>query len=142
MWEVARRKCSSVQELNLEFTVHPDRPYCPPPPFPTVYPTEDLLISKHVEPQSSNTGNKSIVGNPPTINELTRVPGTATRCRLPHPVLSQPPVPLDCKRRFRGQGRLRNLPRLHRRGGATPVRVKADLLTAGQLLARFHCNIR
>lgn len=43
-----------------------------------------------VESQFSTAGNQSIVENPPTFNERTRVPEPATLGVFPHPVLTQP----------------------------------------------------
>lgn len=43
-----------------------------------------------VESQFSTAGNKSIVENPPTFNELTRAPEPATLDMFPYPVLTQP----------------------------------------------------
>lgn len=45
--KVELQLCSGA---NPEFTVHPEhRPDPAVPPFPLAHPTEDLLISKHVE---------------------------------------------------------------------------------------------
>ena len=89
MWEVSRWSRSGPS--NAEFPVES---------LSTISLTHTGLAAVRcvgVESQFSTAGNKSIVENPPTFNELTRAPEPATPGVFPHPVLTQPPtdIPLS-----------------------------------------------
>lgn len=78
-----------------------------------------LAAVKYVGSESrfSTAGKKCIAGNPPMFNELKHVPDAATlhvTSSSPHAIPDRHTIVApDYKIRLRGQGRLKNLPRLH-----------------------------